>query len=105
MGGTMARTTRVRNGSEDLKDAIALLLANQARFVSHLDEDRQRFSRIERDLDELKVLAARHEEDLRTIKESLSDLPATIQELFEESLEESLRDLPEAIRQKIGFKQ
>jgi len=69
--------------------------------VSHLDEDRQRFSRIERDLEELKVLVARHEEDLRMIKESLRDLPATIEEL----LEESLRDLPEAIRQKIGFKQ
>jgi hypothetical protein len=50
---------RIRNGrSENLESAIALLiqtqaqfLQTQARFIAHLDEDRERFSRIERDLD------------------------------------------------------
>jgi hypothetical protein len=50
---------------------------NQARFVSHLDEDRQRFTRIERDLDLIKALLLKHEE--------------------------TLQKLPEAIREKIGF--
>ena len=65
---------------------MALLAHNQAQFVAHLDEDRQRFSRIESELGQLKMLVLRHEEDLRAIKQIL-------------------QDLPEAIRQKIGFKQ
>ena len=73
-------TTRTRNDSRsDLAIALANLLNNQARFVSHLDEDRQRFARIERDLDLIKALLVKHEE--------------------------ILQELPEAIRDKIGFKQ
>jgi hypothetical protein len=47
---------------------MALLIQNQAAlvtqhtaFVAHLDEDRQRFSRIERDLDLIKALLVKHE--------------------------------------------
>ena len=65
---------------------MALLVHNQAQFVAHLDEDRQRFRRIESELGQLKMLVLRHEEDLRAIRQMLEDLP-------------------EAIRQKIGFKQ
>ena len=73
-------TTRTRNDSRsDLAIALANLLNNQARFVSHLDEDRQRFARIERDLDLIKALLVKHEE--------------------------ILQKLPEAIRDKIGFQQ
>ena len=78
--------TRVRNGNEDLKAAMALLLHNQARFVSHIDEDRQRFARIEKDLEEIKALVLQHNEILKRH-------------------EQILQDLPEAIRQEIGFKQ
>ena len=77
--------TRVRNGNEDLKAAMALLLHNQARFVSHIDEDRQRFARIEKDLEEIKALVLQHNE-------------------IPKRHEQILQDLPEA-RQKIGFKQ
>jgi len=71
---------RIRNGrSENLESAIAVLIQNQARFVAHLDEDRERFSRIERDLEVIKALLIKHEE--------------------------LLQKLPEAIRDKIGFKQ
>jgi hypothetical protein len=73
-----------RNGK--LEDAIATLVQNQAalvaqhtQFVSHLDEDRQRFSRIERDLELIKALLIKHEE--------------------------TLQKLPDAIKEKIGFKQ
>ena len=80
-------TTRTRNGrSPNLESAITLLMQSQAhliqtqaRFVAHLDEDRQRFSRIEHDLDVIKALLIKHEE--------------------------ILQKLPEVIRDKIGFKQ
>ena len=75
-----------RNGNGKLEDALATLVQNQAAlvaqhttFVSHLDEDRQRFTRIERDLDLIKALLIKHEN--------------------------TLEKLPEAIREKIGFKQ
>ena len=71
---------RIRNGrNENLESAIAVLIQNQARFVAHLDEDRERFSRIERDLEVIKALLIKHEE--------------------------LLQKLPDAIRDKIGFKQ
>ena len=71
--------TRTRNTEPSLSAAIALLIQNQARFVAHIDEDRQRFARIERELEEIKALLVHHNE--------------------------ILRNLPEAIRQKVGFKQ
>jgi hypothetical protein len=70
--------TKARNGSSNWQAALAQMLQNQAVFVSHLDEDRQRFARIEKDLDLIKTLLLRHEE--------------------------ILQKLPEAIRDKIGFK-
>ena len=73
----MAARSRVREGT--LENALTVLIQNQARFVAHLDEDRQRFARIERDLDIIKALLIKHEE--------------------------ILAKLPEAIRDKIGFKQ
>ena len=68
-----------------LENALAQLIQNQAalvaqhtKFVEHLDEDRQRFTRIERHLDLIKALLIKHED--------------------------TLQKLPEAIREKIGFK-
>jgi hypothetical protein len=87
---------RTKNGNNTLATAISLLVQNQAAlvtqhtaFVAHLDEDRQRFSRIERDLDLIKALLIKHEE-------MLQKLPAAI---------EMLQKLPDAIKEKIGFKQ
>ena len=88
--------TRVRNGNEDLKAAIALLLNNQAVFVSHIDEDRQRFARIEKKLDEITTLVLQHNEILKRHEQMLQDL---------KDLPKMIKNLPEAIRQKIGFKQ
>jgi len=69
---------RVSNGGSNWQAALAQMLQNQAVFVSHLDEDRQRFARIEKDLDLIKALLIKHEE--------------------------ILQKLPEVIREKIGFK-
>ena len=61
---------------------MALLLQNQAQFLSqflsHLTVERERFTRIENDLDQIKALLLQHDR--------------------------ILKDLPEVIRQKIGFK-
>ena len=78
-----------RNGGGNLETALAQLLQNQAQFVLHLDQDRQRrtrieeqdrqrFARIEKDLDLIKALLIKHED--------------------------ILQKLPEVIREKIGFK-
>jgi hypothetical protein len=76
--------TRNRNGT--LAAAIALLVQNQSAlvaqhtaFVAHLDEDRHRFARIERDLDLIKAMLIKHEE--------------------------MLGKMPDVIKEKIGFKQ
>jgi hypothetical protein len=75
--------TKTRNSGGTLGAAMALLIQNQAAFVAHLeahlDEDRQRFSRIERNLELIKALLLKHEE--------------------------MLQKLPDAIKEKIGFKQ
>jgi hypothetical protein len=63
----------------------AVLLQTQAQFVAHLDEDRRRFTRIESELEEIKALLLRHDQILK-------------------KHEQILKELPEAIRQKIGFK-
>jgi hypothetical protein len=54
------------------------LIQNQATFVSHLDEDRQRFTKIEQRLANIEALLIQHDQ--------------------------LLKNLPEAIREKIGFK-
>ena len=81
--------TRTRNSK--LEDALAQLVQSQAQlvlqnalFVSHLDEGRRRFSRIEQELFEMKTLLLQHDHVLK-------------------NLVEMLNNLPEAIRQKIGF--
>ena len=79
--------TRIRNGHGDgsLAAAMTMLIQNQAQFVSHLDEDRRRFSRIENELEQIKRLLLQHDEILK-------------------NQDQVLKNLPEAIRQKIGFK-
>ena len=75
----MDAVARKSNGAaENLSQAMAQLIQNQASFLSHLTETYQRLARIEGDLDQIKAILLRHEQ--------------------------MLNDLPEAIRQKIGFK-
>ena len=81
----------VRNGQSELASALAQLLRNQSVFVSHLDEDRLRFSRIERKLDEITALLTKHVEILKQHDRRLAHA------------EQVLQDLPAAIQKKIGF--
>lgn len=67
-----------RSANGDLQAAMALLIRNQAEFVSHMRETQDTFARIFRKLDEIETILIRHER--------------------------ILNDLPEAIRQKVGFK-
>ncbi len=69
----MART--LRNGN--LEQAIALLIQNQAAFVGDKRENYKQMAEIRRDLEQIKAILIRHEH--------------------------ILSNLPEAIREKIGF--
>jgi hypothetical protein len=74
----MARraATRPRNGR--LEEAMALLLENQAMFAGQMGHMQDRFARIEAELEAIKAILIRHEQMLEA--------------------------LPEAVRQKIGFR-
>jgi hypothetical protein len=89
IGVSMATSTRNSNGNSSLALAMTMLIQNQAIFVSHLDEDRRRFSRIESELEQIKTLILQYGEILKNQGQVLT---------------EAIRNLPEAIRQKIGFK-
>ena len=71
-----------KNGSGNLESAMAMLIQNQALFVNQMSslatKSDERFARIEKDLDLIKGLLIKHED--------------------------TLQKLPEAIRDKIGFK-
>jgi len=66
----------VKNGS--LEQAMALLIQNQAAFVGDMRENYKQFAEIRRELEQIKSILLRHEH--------------------------ILDELPETIRQKIGFK-
>ena len=70
------RPAKSANG--DLHAAMALLIQNQAAFVSHLQRHENEFTDIRRRLEHIESILLRHER--------------------------ILMDLPEAIRQKVGFK-
>jgi hypothetical protein len=88
----MAPRTRNGSGNGSLDAAMTMLIQNQAIFVSHLDEDRRRFSRIESELEQIKAMLLQHKAMLLQYDEILKNLP------------DAILKLPEAIRQKIGFK-
>ncbi len=72
------------NGNE-LQQAMALLIQNQAALLSQLTQDHKRLSK--------------NEQDLLEIKGNLEQIKAILLRH-----DQVLADLPEAIRQKVGFK-
>jgi hypothetical protein len=76
-----------KNGhtNASLEQAMALLIQNQAALLAQLTEDHKRLSK--------------HEQDVVEIKSDLGQIKAIL--LRHEAM---LNELPEAIRQKIGFK-
>ena len=57
---------------------MALLIQNQAEYVSHVRETQEEFARIKHEFDQIKPILLRHEQ--------------------------ILTELPEVIRQKVGFR-
>ena len=66
-------TRSTGSNQSNLQAAMKMLIQNQAAFLSHLDEDRQRFARIERDLDVIKALLLKHEDMLQKLPEAIRD--------------------------------
>lgn len=60
-----------------LEEALAILINNQASFLSQMAKAEERFFRIERKLADIEAILLRHEQILQS--------------------------LPEAVRQKVGF--
>jgi hypothetical protein len=79
-----------RNGS--LTQAMTLLIQNQAAFVAQLGERQRKYERLE-------ALMARVERSLEEIKAVLMHHERILMELSS-----VVAQLPEAVRQKIGFK-
>jgi hypothetical protein len=84
-GGPLRRCYRRRmsrsakaNGTNGLAAAMTLLIQNQAAFVSHMRRCEEEFARISRRFDDIEAILLRHER--------------------------ILVELPEIIRQKVGFK-
>ena len=71
-------TTKFNGTRVNLQQAIALLIQNEAAFLASQIEAAQRFARIEQELAQIKAILLRHEQ--------------------------ILSQLPEVIREKIGFK-
>ena len=67
-----AKRPRNANGYS-LEQAMALLIHNQAQLAGYREEDRQRFVRIERELDAIKAMLIRHEEILQKLPEAIRD--------------------------------
>lgn len=85
----MKRKGAAKNGSDRLDEAMAMLIQNQASFVSHAAETDRRISETERATSER---FARIERDMSAILHVLSKHSRLLERL------------PDAVRDKIGFK-
>jgi hypothetical protein len=113
----LARKRTPGNGSQRLEEAMALLIQNQASLLERLSETDQRFARMDE-------RSARSDERFARIEERMDERFARIDQRFEridqrfERLEADLaailqvlaehsrilERLPDAVREKIGFK-
>jgi hypothetical protein len=99
----LARKAPPPNGHDRLEEAMATLLQNQAAFVSSLAESNRERAEIERRHQEFE---RRHFEFERETKERFSRIEAQMAEIIRVLNEHTLilERLPEAVREKIGFK-
>ena len=63
----------VQKANSSLEKALAVLIQNQAAFVSNLNETNQRFARIERKLEQIEATLLRNEQILSTLPEAIRD--------------------------------
>jgi hypothetical protein len=96
-GGTkVARRVTTQSGHNRLEEAIAILLQTQAAFLARLAESDKRLADNEREASER---FARIERDLTAILGVLSEHSRVLSEQSR-----LLERLPEAVRDKIGFR-
>lgn len=91
----MAKKSANRNGRDRLKEAIALLIQNEAKAVSSMAETNRRIAENER------LWADTQRENAERFARIERDMAAIIRTLAEHS--RLLERLPEAVRDKIGF--
>ena len=101
--GRMARRTTTRSGNGRLEEALAALIQNQATFLGHLTEMDKRFARMD---ERFARMDERMEERFARTDERFARIEAELETIKTILLrhERKLEALPEAIRQKIGFK-
>ena len=75
----------MKRSSSDLQAAMAVLIQNQAAFVAHLQRHENEFAKIDRELEQIKAILLRHERTLGDLTDAIAQLP-------------------EVIKEKIGFK-
>jgi predicted nucleic acid-binding Zn-ribbon protein len=106
----LARKGSAPNGRDRLEEALATLIQNQAAFVSQLSESGRRHAEIERQHLEFE---RRHVEYQRESAERFARIEAQIAEIIRVLAEHGrllaehsrlLERLPDAVRDKIGFK-
>lgn len=95
----MAKRITRRTGNGRLEEALAALIQNQAAFLSHLSRMDERFARADERFAKMDERFAKIDECFARIESELEAIKAILLRH-----EQMLQELPEAIRQKIGFK-
>jgi hypothetical protein len=92
----LARKGTTPNGHDRLEEAMAMLIQNEAAFVGRLSENERVHTELER----------RHLEFERETAERFARIEAKMTEIIRVLAEHGrlLERLPEAVRDKIGFK-
>ncbi|MBW3542504.1 MAG: hypothetical protein KY476_19755 [Planctomycetes bacterium] len=106
-GDHMAKKGTTQNGRDRLEEAMALLIQNEAAFVGRLADSDKRFAESDRRFAEMeRTSAQRFAETERANAERFAriekDMAAILRVLAEHG--RMLERLPEAVREKIGFK-
>jgi hypothetical protein len=99
----LAKKVIPKNGNGRLEEALALLIQNEAAFVARLSESDQRHAEIERQHLEFKRLDLEYR---RQTNKRFARIEAQMAEIIRVLAEHGriLERLPEAVRDKIGFK-
>ena len=99
----MARKDATPNGHDRLEEAIAMLIQNEAAFVGRLSESDSRRAETDRLLTEYQRQSIEYQrQTAETFARIEKDMAAIMRVLAKHS--RILERLPEAIREKIGFK-
>ena len=103
----MAKQVTRRTANGRLEEALVALIQNQAAFLRHLSQMDERFARADERSAKMDERFARIDERFGRIEERIARIETELEAIKTILMrhEEMLQGLPEAIRQKIGFKQ